>query len=149
MKPLGLNQMKKMNLETQITKFSQILTEEILHKEESHSIIGLCMEVHSVLGKGHNEIEYGDALEYEFRKNGIPYQREVKINIPYKEFILPHYYYIDFIVFGKIILELKAIAEIGNSETKQVLNYLASAKKQVGLLVNFGSDSLKFKRIVL
>ena len=118
-------------------------------KEETYRIIGICMEVHKILGKGHSEKVYGDALEYEFQKNQIPYSREVKYNIEYKEIILPTYYYADFVVFEEIILELKAIKELTSSEVKQTLNYLAASKNKVGLLANFEEDSLKYKRIIL
>jgi GxxExxY protein len=118
-------------------------------KDETYQVIGLCMEVHKILGKGHSEKVYGDALEYEFKKNNIPYNREVKFSISYKEIILPSYYYSDFVVFNEIILELKAIQELSSSEIKQTLNYLAASKNQIGLLVNFGEESLKYKRIIL
>ncbi|MBD0724033.1 NADH:ubiquinone oxidoreductase [Flavobacterium sp. L1I52] len=123
--------------------------EKFYLKEETYRIIGICMEVHKILGKGHSEKVYGDALEYEFQKNQIPYSREVKYNIEYKEIILPTYYYADFVVFEEIILELKAIKELTSSEVKQTLNYLAASKNKVGLLANFGEDSLKYKRIIL
>lgn len=118
-------------------------------KDETYQVIGLCMEVHKILGKGHSEKVYGDALEYEFKKNNIPYNREVKFSISYKEIILPSYYYSDFVVFNEIILELKAIQELSSSEIRQTLNYLAASKNKIGLLVNFGEESLKYKRIIL
>lgn len=118
-------------------------------KEEAYIIIGLCMEVHKILGKGHSEKVYGDALEYEFKKNNISYSRESKFNIEYKDIILPTYYFADFIVFDEIILEIKAIQELSSSEIKQTLNYLAASQKRLGLLINFGEDSLKYKRIIL
>ncbi|KAF2510042.1 GxxExxY protein [Flavobacterium zhairuonense] len=122
---------------------------ELYLREESYKIIGICMEVHKILGKGHSEKVYGDALEYEFQRNDIPYNRELKYNIVYKEIILPSYYFADFVVFDEIILELKAIATLTTSEIKQTLNYLAASKNKLGLLVNFGEDSLKYKRIIL
>lgn len=118
-------------------------------KEESYKIIGICMEVHKILGKGHSEKVYGDALEYEFRKNNIPYNRELRYNIVYKDIILPSYYFADFVIFDEIILELKAITTLTTSEIKQTLNYLAASQNKLGLLVNFGEDSLKYKRIIL
>ena len=123
--------------------------EEFYLKEETFKIIGACMEVHKILGKGHSEIIYGDALEYEFRRNNIPFEREKKFNITYKEIVLPHHYFSDFVIFEKVILEIKAIQELSNSEIKQTLNYLAASKNKIGLLVNFGEDSLKYKRIIL
>lgn len=125
------------------------MLDEYYLKDETYSIIGLCMEVHKVLGKGHNENVYGDALKYEFKMNNIPYEREKQYNINYKNIVLPRYYFSDFTVFGEIILELKAIQTLTSSETKQVLNYLAAAKNKIGLLVNFGEDSLKYKRLIL
>lgn len=118
-------------------------------KEETYAIIGCCMEVHKILGKGHSEIIYGDALEYEFRKSGIPFEREKQFNVSYKDIILPHFYFSDFIIFDQIILEIKAIKQLSNSEIKQTLNYLAASKSKIGMLVNFGEDSLKYKRIIL
>jgi GxxExxY protein len=125
------------------------MLDEYYLKDETYSIIGLCMEVHKVLGKGHNENVYGDALEYEFKMNNIPYEREKQYNINYKDIVLPRNYFSDFTVFGEIILEIKAIQTLTSSETKQVLNYLAASKNKIGLLVNFGEDSLKYKRLIL
>ncbi|WP_309847055.1 GxxExxY protein [Flavobacterium sp. 2755] len=122
---------------------------ELYLKDESYKIIGICMEVHKILGKGHSEKVYGDALEYEFQRNEIPYNRELRYNIAYKDIVLPSYYFADFVIFDEIILELKAITTLTTSEIKQTLNYLAASKNKLGLLVNFGEDSLKYKRIIL
>lgn len=107
------------------------------------------MEVHKNLGKGFNEIVYKDALEIEFKLKGIPYQREKEFEINYKGFTLPRKYNADFVVYSKIILEVKAIESLTNSHIKQTLNYLAVSKMRLGLLVNFGEDSLNYKRILL
>ncbi len=107
------------------------------------------MEVHKILGRGHSEIIYGDALEYEFRKSAIPFEREKKFDIAYKEIILPHYYFSDFVLYDKIILEIKAIQQLSSNEIKQTLNYLAASKNKIGLLINFGENSLKYKRVIL
>ena len=120
----------------------------LLHKNEAYEIIGLCMEVHSLLGKGHSEVVYKDALQYEFNKNGIPFERERRFEIVYKDIVLPHYYFADFIVFDTIILEIKAMEALNRSHVKQTLNYLAASKLNLGLLVNFGEDSLAHKRVV-
>lgn len=118
-------------------------------KEESYKIIGICMEVHRILGKGHSEVVYKDALEYEFKINSIPFEREKIYEIEYKDIILPRKYIADFVVYDKIIFEAKAISQLTNSDIKQTLNYLASSKNKLGLLINFGEDSLKYKRIIL
>ena len=142
--------MRKMNLETQIPQIcTNCRMEDFYLKEETYQIIGFCMEVHKILGKRHSENVYGDALEYEFKMNNIPYEREKKYNIEYKGIVLPRYYFSDFTVFNEIILELKAIETLSNSELKQTLNYLAASKNKIGLLINFGEDSLKYKRVIL
>lgn len=123
--------------------------EELYFKEEVYKIIGLCMDVHKILGKGHSEVVYKDALEYEFKINGIPFEREKEYIIQYKDIILPRKYVADFVVYDEIIFEVKAISQLTISDTKQTLNYLASSKNKLGLLVNFGEDSLKYKRIIL
>lgn len=123
--------------------------EELLFKNESYNIIKCCFEVYNVLGRGFLEIVYKDALEYEFKKNNIPFERERMFDIEYKEIVLPHYYSADFLVYDKIILEVKCMSAIIDEHIKQTLNYLAVAKNKLGIIVNFGEESLKYKRVVL
>ena len=92
---------------------------DIILKEESYTIVGICMEVHTELGMGFKEIVYKDAMEYEFVKNKIPFRREKKYKIAYKGIILPHGYSADFIVYSSIILEVKATSMIVNNFVKQ------------------------------
>ena len=125
------------------------MDDRLIYREEAYRIIGLCMEVHGVLGKGHSEVVYKDALEYELSINQVPFSREKSYEIKYKDIILPRRYNVDFIVYDKIILEAKAIENLTNGHIKQTLNYLAASKLKLGLLVNFGEDSLLHKRIVL
>ena len=122
---------------------------EIIYKEESFKIIGLCMEVHNNLGKGFLEIVYKDALEYEFKKNNIPFEREKEFEVNYKDIILPHKFYADFVVFDKIILEVKGMTGIADEHIAQTLNYLKVSVCKLGLIVNFGELSLQYKRVVL
>ena len=86
----------------------------ILYKEQSYRLIGICMEIHTELGMGFKEIVYKDALEYEFGRNRIPYEREKEFRIQYKDIILPHRYYADFIIQDTIILEVKSSSMIVN-----------------------------------
>jgi GxxExxY protein len=123
--------------------------DKLIYKDEAHQIIGIGMEVYNELGKGFSEIVYGDALAIEFQYNNINYSREERFNIFYKGNLLPHHYNADFIIDNKIILEIKAIETFSSAHVKQTLNYLAASKLKLGLLVNFGEDSLKYKRIVL
>jgi GxxExxY protein len=107
------------------------------------------MEVHRELGKGFSEVVYKEAMQVEFRNSSIVFEREKQCLISYKGQLLEHHYFADFILFGKILLEVKAVDQLTNAHVRQVLNYLASAKLRLGLLVNFGEDSLAWKRIVL
>jgi GxxExxY protein len=122
---------------------------ELIYREEAFKVIGCCMEVHRELGKGHSEVIYKDALEIEFQRQGISFVREREFKLAYKGVDLPHKYFADFVVLDKIILEAKAIECLTDSHVKQTLNYLAASKLKLGLLVNFGEDSLSYKRVVL
>ena len=122
---------------------------KLIYKEESYEIIGKCMEVHKNLGSGFLEIVYKDALEYEFKNAEIPYEREKEYIVIYKGMILPHKFYADFVVFDKIILEVKGISGITDEHIAQTINYLKVSENKLGLIVNFGELSLKYKRIVL
>ena len=121
---------------------------EIIHKEESYKIIGKCFEVHNNLGSGFLEIVYKDALEYEFKNANIPYEREKKYEVNYKGIVLPHKFYADFIVFDKIILEVKAVSGITDEFVAQAINYLKVSDNKLALIVNFGELKLNSKRIV-
>ncbi|HLV38141.1 GxxExxY protein [Xanthomarina sp.] len=121
---------------------------DLIYKEEAYKIIGICMEVHNQLGKGFNEVVYADALEIQLLDNNISYSREEKYAIIYKGNLLKHKYKADFIIDDKIVFELKAIECLNSAHIKQTLNYLAVSKLKLGLLINFGEESLKYKRIV-
>ncbi len=123
--------------------------EHYLLKEETYQIIGSCMSVHTELGAGFSEIVYKDALEYEFKKNGIWFAREVQYQVKYKETILPHLFFADFVVFDSIILEVKAVSDLSNQHFEQTINYLAVSGMEVGLLVNFRKPKLQYKRVIL
>ena len=118
-------------------------------EEETYKIIGLCMEVHRNLGPGLLEIIYKDALEIEFRENNIPFVREKEFIVEYKGIILPHKFNADFVVNEDIILEVKAIKEFSNEHVAQILNYIKLSNSGIGLLVNFQTKSLQYKRYVI
>ncbi|HOO98659.1 MAG TPA: GxxExxY protein [Bacteroidales bacterium] len=122
---------------------------ELIYKEECFSIIGKCFEVHNNLGPGFLEIVYKDALEYEFKKAGIYYEREKEYSIRYKEVILPHRFFADFVVYDKIILEIKGVSGIADEFIAQAINYLKVSGNKLALIVNFGELKLNYKRIVL
>ena len=106
------------------------------------------MEVHRQLGMGFKEIIYKDALEIEFRNNQIQYNREKQFEIEYKGIILPHKYFADFILFDKIILEVKSTPFIVNNFIAQTISYLKASGLQLGIIANFGEKSFTYKRIV-
>jgi len=125
------------------------MNNNILYKEECYKIIGACMNVHKELGPGFLEAVYQESLTIEFLDQGIPFEKEQEIRIFYKDKLLEKCYKADFLCFGQIIVELKALSELSNDHISQLLNYLKATKLRVGLLVNFRSLSLKYKRLIL
>lgn len=117
-------------------------------QDETYEIIGIAMEIHRILGKGLLEIVYKDALEYELIKRNIPFQREKECIIQYKDTILPHKFYVDFLVYNQIIVEIKSKAGIIEEHYAQVINYLGITKLEVGLIINFNEKSLNYKRVI-
>lgn len=122
---------------------------DLIYKEESYEIIGICMEIHNYLGPGFSEIVYKDALEIEFRRAKILYEREKEYEVIYKGIVLPHKFYADFVISDKIILEIKGKKEIAEIDVAQAINYLKVSENRLALLVNFGEPKLNYKRIVL
>jgi GxxExxY protein len=123
--------------------------ENVLYKQETYEIIRLAMEVHKTLGKGFLESVYKDALELEFIWAGIPYEREKPFKIDYKGHLLKRNYTADFIAYDKIVVEAKSQNTMINENYRQTINYLAVSKLKVGIMLNFGEDSLVFKRVIL
>ncbi|PKB15998.1 GxxExxY protein [Flavobacterium sp. 5] len=123
-------------------------TEYYYKKDENYKIVGLCMEVHRLLGPGLLEIIYKDALEIEFKSHNIPYEREKEYSVEYKGIILPHKFYADFVVYNDIILEVKSVKEISNEHLAQTLNYMKLADTPIGIIANFQNKSLVHKRLI-
>lgn len=119
----------------------------LLFKEESYKIIGAAMEVHRLLGCGFVEPVYQEALEKEFVLRGIPYEREKELSVSYKGTQLSKTFKADFVCYGKIILELKAVKEFADEHYAQIYNYLRASGLDLGLLINFGSASIEFERV--
>jgi len=118
-------------------------------QKESYQIIGICMEVHNNLGAGFSEIVYKDALELEFKNLNIAFHREKEYSVNYKNTVLNHKFYADFVVFDEIILEIKGVSSISEEFIAQSINYLKVSKNKLALVVNFGEPRLNYKRIVL
>jgi GxxExxY protein len=121
---------------------------ELLFKDKTYGIIGLCMKVHSTLGPGFKEVVYKDALEIELIENKIPYKREVTFKIEYGNQILRHGFDADFLIYGTIIVEAKSAVKFHYEHFRETLNYLKASHVKLGLLVNFGEPSLNVKRIL-
>ena len=119
----------------------------IENEELTRKIINACMEVHNELGNGFLEPVYQEALEEEFKIQGIPYVREKLLPVMYKGKQLKKEYYADFVCYDDIIVELKAVSVLSKPHKAQVLNYINAANKEIGLLINFGETKLKWERI--
>jgi len=115
---------------------------------QTYTIIGAAMEVHTQLGHGFLEGVYQAALAIEFAMCSIPFEREVEIPVSYKGDLLPCRYRADFVCFGDVIVEVKALKALSGVEEAQVLNYLKATRCRRALLINFGAPSLQTRRFV-
>ena len=126
------------------------MSDKLKFEDITKKIIGAAFEVHKFLGNGFQEVIYQRALAWEFSQAGLTYAREIEQEIYYKELPEPiGTRRADFVVEGKVLVELKAIIVLEDVHLAQILNYLKAYKLEVGLLINFGSKSLTFKRLVL
>lgn len=121
---------------------------DLLFKEESYQIVGAAMRVHKALGCGFIEKVYQDALEVEFLRQGIPFEREKHLTIEYDGVILPHDFYLDFLCFGKIVVELKAVSEVVPPLKAQLINYMRVGNFKLGYLLNFADTKLQQIRLI-
>jgi GxxExxY protein len=115
---------------------------------ETFAIIGAAMEVHRELHHGFLEVVYQDALAVEFALQGVAFEREKLLQVSYKGGILPSFYKADFVCFGNVLVECKALQAIGGVEEAQVLNYLRITGLPRAVLLNFGSHWLEYRRLV-
>ena len=123
---------------------------DLLHKDITEKVIGASFDIHSFLGNGFQEVIYQRALAYEMSQRNLEFAREFEQEIFYKDLREPiGTRRADFVVDGKVLVEIKAIKELEDVHLAQALNYLKAYRLEVGLLINFGSKSLTFKRLVL
>ena len=116
--------------------------------EETYAIIGAAMAVHKELGHGFLEAVYQEALAMELAADGVLFEREKAIPVRYRDQILTTSYRADFICFGHLIVEIKALQELSGTEEAQILNYLKATNLTKGLLINFGAPSLQYRRFI-
>jgi len=120
---------------------------EIIYKDLSYAIIGAAMEVHKILGPGFLESVYESALAYEFDLRGIPYERQKRLSVSYKDKFIGEYI-ADLVIDDKVILELKAVSAISPAHEAQAHHYLTATGLKLAIILNFGAESLQQKRIV-
>ena len=122
---------------------------ELVFKDEAYAIMGACFEVYNDKGCGFLEAVYQECLELELGMRGIPFQPQAELELAYKGRNLKQHYYPDFLCFGKIILEIKAVSDLADEHRAQLHNYLKATGCRLGLLVNFGhAGRLQYERIV-
>lgn len=123
---------------------------DLKHKEITEKIIRASFEVHKFLGNGFQEVIYQRALAYEMTIIGLHFSREIEQNIYYKNLEQPiGTRRVDFVVEEKVLVELKAVIKLEDAHLAQILNYLKAYRLEIGMLINFGSKSLEFKRLIL
>ena len=122
------------------------MQDKLRHEDLTHKIIGCAMQVHSALGNGFQEVIYQNALEIEMASHDIKFEREKEMPILYRDRQVGTRRG-DFFVSGVIMVELKATIQLEDVHLAQAINYLEAFNKEIGLLINFGSQSLTFKRL--
>ena len=120
---------------------------ELLYKELTFAVIGAAMEVHRILGPGFLEAVYQVALERELMLRRIPFERQVKLPVNYKD-VLVGEYIADFIIDSKLIVEIKAVSNFNSQHQAQVMHYLTATGLRLALLLNFGTGSLGHRRVI-
>lgn len=122
---------------------------ELILQKETYAVIGAAMEVHNALGCGFLEAVYQEAMEIELLGRGIPFTAQKELPIFYKGHTLDKVYVADLIVYGKVLVEIKALSQLTSREEAQVMNYLKATSLQVGILLNFGTEKLVWDRKIL
>ena len=120
----------------------------LLFEEESYAIIGTCIDVHKKMGNGFSDDVYREVLEKEFIKRKIPFEREKKLDLYYDGIQLDNHFTADFVCNDKILIEVKSADCIKEEATRQTVNSLKATNFELGLLINFGEVSLKWKRLI-
>lgn len=114
----------------------------------THQIIGAAIEVHNEMGSGHLEAVYQECLEIEFELRNIPFISKPNLPLYYKGRKLKKFYVPDLIIFEQIVVEIKAQNMLTNEDKAQIINSLKTSRREIGLLINFGEASLRFRRFI-
>ena len=123
---------------------------EVLYRQESYQIMGACFEVYKVMGNGFVEPVYQECLGIEFTLRGLIFVSNLGLNLKYKEHQLTQTYKPDFVLFDKIIVEIKAVSQLVDEHRAQILNYMKATNFRLGLLVNFGHcPKVEYERFVM
>jgi len=120
---------------------------ELLYEELTFAVIGAAMEVHKILGPGFLEAVYQSALGRELSLRGIPFKQQVRLSVSYKDTLVGEYI-ADFVIDGKLIVEIKAVSNFNSQHQAQALHYLAATGYRLALLLNFGIGSLEHRRVI-
>ena len=124
-----------------------MINEKYKYSDLTEKIIGSAMKVHSSLGNGFPEVIYQRSLAIELKKAGLDFSREIEQNVFYDDMLVGTRI-VDFMVEEKVLIELKAVGELNEQHYAQILNYLKAFRLEIGLLINFGTKSLQFKRFI-
>lgn len=125
------------------------MNEKKIKDPKTYEIIAAAMEVHRILGPGFLEAVYREAMCIECDLKNMQFRKEAELPVRYKDRVLATSYRADFVFFNDVLVEIKALSQLTNKEEAQIINYLKATGFQTGLLLNFGSKSLEFKRFVL
>lgn len=120
---------------------------EIVHKDLSYKIVGILYNIYNNLGAGYQEKYYQKAIKMVLEKEGIPCLEQVRTDLDIRGTTIGRYY-IDFVIDHKIVLEIKVSTNFSRRDIRQVLGYLRKSGLELGILVTFATDGLKFKRIL-
>lgn len=123
------------------------MLEEYKHQALTRTVIGCAMRVHCTLGEGFPEVVYQRSLAQELTRSAVQFQREVNLPVYYNEEIVG-YRRVDFLVEETVLVELKATSALTTAHFNQIINYLNAYRLEVGLLINFGESSLRFRRFI-